>query len=179
MTKAAVFDDVLRAVFEDRLRVDLLTGAVMTRRGDLKATWRQAKVELVKGPHQVLPYERVRFATSEGQRRCLVHRLVWFVARGPIPDGLEINHGDGNKRHNAIGNLELTTGGGNMKHAEAHGLIVHGRGERMASRAALTDEQVRAIRADVGPQAGLGERFGIAQSQVSRVRSRRSYAWVE
>ena len=38
-----------------------------------------------------------------------VHRLVWEVFVGPIPEGLQINHKDENKSNNSLENLEIVT----------------------------------------------------------------------
>ena len=47
----------------------------------------------------------------------LAHRVVWMFFYGLIPENLEINHSDGIKHHNAIGNLELVTRKQNVRHA--------------------------------------------------------------
>lgn len=38
-----------------------------------------------------------------------VHRVVWIVCNGEIPQGYEVNHIDENKDNNSIDNLELVT----------------------------------------------------------------------
>lgn len=38
-----------------------------------------------------------------------IHRLVWILVNGEVPDGLEINHLDENKENNSIDNLSLTS----------------------------------------------------------------------
>ena len=45
------------------------------------------------------------------------HRVVWTHFRGPIPDGLTINHKDGIKNRNAPENLELATMSEQRRHA--------------------------------------------------------------
>lgn len=45
-----------------------------------------------------------------------VHRLVWEVFNGPIPEGYEINHIDEDKSNNALSNLELVTHKQNCNH---------------------------------------------------------------
>jgi hypothetical protein len=52
----------------------------------------------------------------------LIHRLIWTAFNGSIPDGLEINHKDGDKSNNALSNLELETRSGNCKHSFELGL---------------------------------------------------------
>jgi hypothetical protein len=51
-----------------------------------------------------------------------VHRLV-LQAFEPSAAGLQVNHDDGVKGHNELGNLEWTTPAGNLTHAWATGLI--------------------------------------------------------
>lgn len=47
----------------------------------------------------------------------LAHRVVWMFFYGSIPEKMEINHLDGIKQHNSIGNLELVTRKQNVHHA--------------------------------------------------------------
>ena len=42
--------------------------------------------------------------------RCLaVHRVIWSMMRGPIPDGKVIDHIDGNRFNNRLSNLRLVS----------------------------------------------------------------------
>lgn len=47
----------------------------------------------------------------------LVHRMVYFDYYGSIPEGHHIHHKDGNKKNNAIENLEAIT---NSEHHKEH-----------------------------------------------------------
>lgn len=51
-----------------------------------------------------------------------VHRLIAESFIGP-PNGLSVNHRDGNKLNNALSNLEYTTLAENTRHGFANGLI--------------------------------------------------------
>jgi len=51
-----------------------------------------------------------------------LHRLVWETFMGDIPEGLQINHKDGDKSNNNLSNLELVTPQQNLRHAHDTGL---------------------------------------------------------
>lgn len=63
--------------------------------------------------------------------KMLVHRLVWLVYRGPIDQGLVVNHRDGNKLNNRLSNLEVMTQTDNVQHAVVSGLYPSG--EKLSS----------------------------------------------
>ena len=48
-------------------------------------------------------------------------RVIWTHLRGPIPNGLQINHKDKNRTNNNIENLEVVTNQENMDHAWSMG----------------------------------------------------------
>lgn len=54
--------------------------------------------------------------------RDLVHRVVWFMHNGPIPEWMEIDHLDRVKLNNRIENLRLVTRSGNCHNIKASGV---------------------------------------------------------
>jgi hypothetical protein len=58
-----------------------------------------------------------------------VHRFIWEYFNGPIPKELQINHINGIKTDNRLGNLELVTHKENIRHAWRIGLYQPRRGE--------------------------------------------------
>jgi len=123
---------------------------------------------------------------SVNQRRVYVaaHRIVWMIANhADIPDGMEINHLDGNRSNHHPRNLEIVTRQENTAHAfrclprkkKAQ------RGE-MNAGAKITAEDVSQIRqlwaTGAVTQREIGERFGIKQSTVSCIVRRDTWTHV-
>jgi hypothetical protein len=68
-------------------------------------------------------YEYVDLCKNGTKQRKTVHQLVAAAFIPQFIYGTEINHNDGNKRNNAIINLEISTPIHNNTHAHATGLI--------------------------------------------------------
>lgn len=51
-------------------------------------------------------------------RKLYVHRVVWELAYGPIPDGMCIDHIDGDRSNNRLSNLRLVTLSVNQRNAK-------------------------------------------------------------
>lgn len=62
-----------------------------------------------RAEHDAGAYLQVRVMIDLKRVSACAHRLVWRHFRGPIPDGLTINHKDGHKKRNHPDNLELAT----------------------------------------------------------------------
>src|SRR6185312_8119014 len=75
----------------------------------------------------------------------LAHLMLWIFAHGPIPDGMEVNHKNGNKQDNRACNLELVTSGDNQRHAYRINIKQPPRGEEHGE-SVLTNAQVLEIR---------------------------------
>lgn len=68
-------------------------------------------------PFRTVIRERVVGLSRPGLRkRFLVHRLVVASFLGPIPDGMEVNHKDGDRGNNRLDNLEVCTRKQNAAH---------------------------------------------------------------
>lgn len=102
----------------------------------------------------------------------LVHQLVMLAFVGPPPQGLEINHKNGNKTDNRLENLEYVTKSYNKTHSNRLGLsrqpdpshpgVTNG-------RAKLNDDDVRSIRSLYQKgvtQVVLGKRFGVSHIAI-------------
>lgn len=108
-----------------------------------------------------------------------VHQLVARAFLGTAPEGMEVNHKNGNKSDNRIENLEYLSHADNNRHG--HRLKGYSRRPRPTMkgtgnpRAILGWEDVRQIRQSKESQARLAQRYGVCQATISY--ARRGKTW--
>lgn len=91
-----------------------------------------------------------------------VHVLVAHVFLGKRPEGLEVNHRNGDKFDNSVANLEYCTPMQNMRHASRHNLLGTARTDDGRRRKA----EVRARRASGESIASIAKSCGLSKSGV-------------
>ena len=131
------------------------------------------KAKILK-PQLRMGYLCVTLCKDSTKKPFLVHRLValTFIAN---PDNKpEVNHIDGCKFNNFVGNLEWATDSENSRHAVKNGLYKSGEDNHKAK---LTNEQVQYIRQnpDKLTQKKLAKMFGISLSKISYVQLGKTY----
>lgn len=87
-----------------------------------RASDKVSKTIVKKDADKDLSYYQVGFHQEGKGKTMLVHRVVAEAFLGPCPEGLEVNHKDGDKHNNALTNLEYVTRQQNMRHAKENGL---------------------------------------------------------
>lgn len=145
-------------------------------------------------------YPKVKlYTTASLYVQVKVHHLVAEAFLGPRPEGLVVNHKDGNKDNNRADNLEYVTYSGNNRHAYQTGLRhptpglkgpahpswrprqPNGPGEQ-SPRHKLTSELVLKMRAlsEHGhlSQRELARLFNVSQTTVSRIVNRVDWAHI-
>lgn len=102
-------------------------------------------------------------------KKFYVHELVALAFIGPRPEGLSINHKDGDKTNNVVANLEYVTHAENMAHAAKAGLMA--RGERHGgSKISDADAAQLCVRRAAGESlTKLAREFGVAVSTASQI----------
>ncbi|MGE6896841.1 HNH endonuclease [Priestia flexa] len=100
------------------------------------------------------------------------HRVIWAFFNGEIPEGMVINHINGNKKDNRIENLEVVTPARNVRHAIEIGLTHFVKGNDHYSTK-VKDEEVAVIKfllknTDLMHKE-ISSLFGVNQNLVSRI----------
>ena len=130
----------------------------------------------------------------------MVHRLV-AQAFIPNPEGKPcVNHIDGNKQNNALGNLEWCTIKENNHHARETGLHKQAKGYKskyqseatkqkslanLKDKSKLTPEEVRYVRAVFVPRSkefsatALAKQFGTSVAAMCKIVTRQTYQDIE
>lgn len=110
-------------------------------------------------------YALVTLHSNNRRWSVCVHTLVAVAFHGPRPQGLEVNHKDGNKINNDVRNLEYVTRRENFLHAFRTGL--------MASVVRIGPEKANEIRRVYATgrftQKYLAKRYGVSQPSICRV----------
>lgn len=102
----------------------------------------------------------------------LTHRLAWMAHRGEIPEGIMVCHKCDVPSCINPNHLFLGTNADNILDMYAKGRRVMTRGEK-GPNAKLSDDQVRAIRADPRRQKLIAADFSICTQTVSSIKTRR------
>ncbi len=111
-------------------------------------------------------------------RRWYAHRLVWTVLVGPIPEGMNVLHKCDNRPCVNTDHLFLGTQAENMADMITKGRQNKPKGEANGN-AKLTEDQVRAIRADARPQRVIAADYGVGKSLVGSIKLHQSWTHVK
>ena len=132
------------------------------------------KVTILKPALNKQGYLEICLCKNATQKSFRVNRLV---ARAFIPNldnKPQVNHIDGHKLNNYVGNLEWSTGAENSQHAFATGLAKSGEEHPDAK---LTNEQVVYIRTNPDGLSGtrLAKNFNVTPTAISRIQLGKTY----
>lgn len=116
-----------------------------------------------EGYHSIIVYRNKRYIGY------YVHHLVARAFLGPMPEGQEVSHKNGDKTDNRAINLIYETHSENLCRKAEHGTVVQGVKHPMAK---LTPQLVSAMRTERNngeKVKDLAIKYGISQQQASRI----------
>lgn len=127
-------------------------------------------------------YKSVSLGKIIGTRT--THVLVLEAFAGSRPEGMWVNHKDGNKHNNAVENLEWVSASDNQRHAIATGLSPKPPLRRGTShyKNRLSEDQVRKIRLEYANGAGiarLARECAVGESTIRHIVQRTTWAWLD
>jgi hypothetical protein len=132
---------------------------------------------IIKPLIQVAGYSQVNLYKNSVTITRRVNRLVALTFL-PNPEGKpQVNHLDGNKENNSVGNLEWATASENVAHSYNTGLRTGRRGES-SNLSKLKRSDVDAIRAAHGtPQKRLADKYQVSVSTISMIINNKIWAY--
>ena len=137
--------------------------------------------ETLHGKKHRQGYLCVHLLSSVSIKTFYIHRLVAAAFIGTCPEGLEVNHKDGDKANNHVDNLEYVTHSKNIKHAYKIGLLKARTGEDN-NLAKLTEMEVKLIRElyDTGEysQKLLAEVFEVNRTTINKIINKKIWSCI-
>lgn len=121
------------------------------------------------------PYPAYWLSIEQKVHMRYAHRLVADAFLGPIPEGMQVNHKDGDKARPWVDNLEIVTNGENRAHAYRTLGVPPNRGKtgEQHPNAKFGADVVFAIRAafNSGEENGpaLAEKYGVSRQTIYRI----------
>lgn len=123
-------------------------------------------------------YLRVTCCTNGKASKHLVHRLVAKTFLSDYSESLTVNHINGIKTDNRVGNLEMCTGVENLKHAHRTGLIVVDNKGIKNGMSKLTQLQVDIIKELLYTGKTcieIGLMYGVSRTTISDIKGGRTW----
>lgn len=124
-------------------------------------------------------YLQVHVMVAGRRMSPMAHRVLWVHLHGPIPEGLTINHKNGNKADNRPENLELATFSEQRRHAldVLHAGKNHPTGSKHP-KTHLTESDVlkiRRLRSEGHMVKDIAAAYGMKPKAVSAICCRRTW----
>lgn len=122
-------------------------------------------------------YAVISLTNPDGTKTRSVHRAVVETFIGDIPEGMVVNHLNGDKLDNRIENLEITTRSRNTKHAYENG-FANGKSGEDNSMAKLTNLELESLCCDLmqgKTNAEISAKYGLHDRYVSLIRHKKRW----
>lgn len=160
-------------------------GYFVSRNGVVLSTWsRGANSKQGTCIRQLRPsyagrgYLKVALCRNHVAVTKYVHDLVAIAFIGSKPEGMQVRHLDGNKDNNAAHNLAYGTPAENAADSVRLGKTTRGERNPMSKLSVSSVRRIRQLIASGRTQKRIADQFGIRNSSVSNIRTRKTWAHV-
>jgi hypothetical protein len=126
--------------------------------------------KLRKFRKEKLGYLSVDLWNNMYMKRLKIHRLVALAFIPNTDSKPQVNHKDGNKENNSVGNLEWNTAQENSQHAYRTGLSQAVTGEKHG-QSKLTELEAMFIKSSTEPNKVLADEFGVSSRLVRKIKN--------
>lgn len=109
-------------------------------------------------PSKSQAYQLVSLSKHNKRQTKRIHKIVARAFLGEVPEGMEINHKNGDKFDNRLSNLEYISRLENMNHFKSIGLFR----KRSPSTPIATAVEIRKCKADGMSYAEISKKFGVS-----------------
>lgn len=136
--------------------------------------------ELIRKTRLNQGYETLFLKNGAVNKNVKIHRLVAQEFIDNPHSKIEVNHKDGNKTNNYVGNLEWCTRKENAVHAFRNGLIKFRKGQECLN-AKLSNEKVIDIKKRIGAGVSsviIGEKFGVSKNTINDIKFNRTWTHI-
>lgn len=174
--KFADIAKIYQAVIDGELEITS-TGEIWRVGKRVWSRWENSTVlrtcKRVRAEKDVIEYLMIRVMYDKKRLCAGAHRLVYYHFHGVIPEGMTVNHKDGNKKNNHPDNLELMTDQEQCLHARnvlGVGLLDQD-GEKNAMSKLTHDQvvEIRSKRASGIPLKTIADEYNISFQTVSKI----------
>lgn len=115
----------------------------------------------------------VSVVLGHGAHGSQVHQLIMLTFVGPVPEGCEVCHNDGNPANNALNNLRYDTRSENILDEYRAGRIPRGKTHP------ATVKEIRKRLKNGEPGCVIARDVGLSETQISRIKLGKVYAWLK
>lgn len=134
---------------------------------------RKTREIILKPSVMPMGYCSVILYRDKNPKKFLIHRMVLLAFVGE--SNMEVNHINGDKGDNSIGNLEYCSHSENMQHRSK--VLMKCIGES-CSAAKLTEDDVANIRNDGRVASAIAKQYGVTPQAIRNIRRRRTWKHV-
>lgn len=135
-----------------------------------------ARAGLIIRPYKTTHgYLAVKLCKDRKTKYYAVHRAVLEAFTEKKPRNIDVRHKDGCRTNNVLDNLCWGTRSENMQDAAMHGRTNRGR-KNFSNK--LSEQDVIEIFHSKTNQRLIGEKYGVGQDVVSRIKNRKAWTWL-